>query len=153
MTVNVRGLLTGLTVCLFFIVLCMRCALALSEVVVVTQSGQYAFLVEIADTPEKRSKGLMYRRNLGSDRGMLFDFRQATMASMWMKNTYIPLDIIFIASNGRIVNIEADTVPQSLHTISSLGPVRAVLELNAGIAARITAHPGDRVIHPIFESD
>ena len=153
MTVNVRGLLIWLTVLLFYVVLCGRCALALSEVVIVTQSGQYVFFVEIADTPEQRSKGLMYRRNLGSDQGMLFDFGQAAIASMWMKNTYIPLDIIFIASNGRIVNIEADTVPQSLHTIPSLGPVRAVLEVNAGVAARITARPGDWVIHPIFGSD
>tara|TARA_B100001123_G_scaffold367728_1_gene428202 strand:- start:414 stop:875 length:462 start_codon:yes stop_codon:yes gene_type:complete len=153
MTINVRGLLIGLTVLLFFIALCARCALALSEVVVVTQSGQHVFFVEIADTPEQRSKGLMYRHSLGSDRGMLFDFGRAAMASMWMKNTYISLDIIFIDPNGRIVNIEADTVPQSLHTISSLEPVRAVLELNAGITARITARPGDKVIHPIFASD
>ena len=81
---------------------------------------------------------------------MLFDYGRTQPVAMWMKNTLVPLDILFIAADGRVVNIAADAVPESLTSIPSAGPVRAVLEINAGTAARLGIKPGDRVIHPIF---
>lgn len=90
----------------------------------------------------------MYRRRLAADAGMLFIFEKPEPARFWMKNTYIPLDIIFIAPDGRISNIAERTVPLSLETVASDGPVVAVLEVNGGTAARLGIRPGDRVIHP-----
>ena len=127
-------------------------AAALSELVVVTASGHHAFLVELADTPAERARGLMFRRALAANQGMLFDYGKTIDAAMWMKNTYIPLDILFIAADGRIVNIARDTTPESLATIASRGPVRAALELNAGTARRMAASAGDRIVHPLFET-
>ena len=107
-------------------------------------------MVELADTGEERAIGLMFRRDLGPDRGMLFDYRRTQPVAMWMKNTYLPLDMLFIADDGRVVTIGEDSVPGSLDTIASAGPVRAVLEINAGTVARLGIAPADRVIHRIF---
>ena len=93
----------------------------------------------------------MYRRKLAPDAGMLFDYKTPQRVSMWMKNTFIPLDMIFIAADGRIVNIAERTVPQSKTVISSQGKIRGVLEINGGTVARLGIKPGDRVRHPIFE--
>jgi len=124
---------------------------ATSRLVIVGQSGRHEFAVEIAVTPEQRAQGLMYRRSMAAEAGMLFDFgRRAGRASMWMKNTYIPLDMLFIKADGEIESIAARTVPHSLESISSRGPVRGVLELNGGTAARLGIAPGDIVEHPIF---
>ena len=122
----------------------------LSELLIDSATGRHAFMVEIADTPEERAIGLMFRRSLDPDRGMLFDYRPARPASMWMKNTYIALDMLFIAADGRVVNIAENTVPGSLDTIVSDGPVCAVLEVSAGTVARLGIAPADRVIHRIF---
>ena len=122
----------------------------LSELVIVSATGRHAFMVELADTREERALGLMFRRSLDSDRGMLFDYRRTQAAGMWMKNTYLPLDMLFIAADGRVVNISENTVPGSLDTVASDGPVRAVLELNAGTVARLGIAPGDRIVHRIF---
>ena len=92
----------------------------------------------------------MFRRELAPDAGMLFDFKEVEPVAMWMKDTYLPLDMLFIARDGRIVHIAERTVPFSLATISSGEPVLAVLELNSGTASRLKIKPGDRVIHPIF---
>lgn len=81
---------------------------------------------------------------------MLFDYKEPTMATMWMRNTLIPLDMLFVDAQGRIVNIRQRAVPQSLDVIAAATPVRAVIELNGGTAARLGIAPGDRVIHPIF---
>lgn len=115
-----------------------------------TRSGPVAFKVEMALTPEERSKGLMYRTELAPDTGMLFDFRTDQPVYMWMKNTYIPLDMVFIRSDGRVARIAADTTPLSTETISSGGPVRAVLELPAGTAKARGITVGDRVRHQLF---
>jgi len=124
-----------------------------SRLAIISQSGRHEFEVELAVTPQQRSQGLMYRRNMLPDAGMLFDFgRQPTRASMWMRNTFIPLDMLFIKADGEIESIAARTVPHSLETISSDGPVRGVLELNGGTADRLGIKPGDRVEHPIFEA-
>lgn len=123
-----------------------------SALVIVSDNGRHVFTVELAVTPEQRAQGLMYRRSMAPDAGMLFDFgRHPTRASMWMKNTFIPLDMLFIKTDGEIESVAARTVPHSLESISSAGPVRAVLELNGGTAARLGIRPGDRVEHPIFE--
>jgi hypothetical protein len=111
---------------------------------------QFEFQVEMAVSPAQRSQGLMFRESLDEDRGMLFDFGEPQRASMWMRNTYVPLDMLFIDADGRITQIAADTQPLSDAVIASREPVRAVLELKGGISAKLGIKPGDRVIHPIF---
>lgn len=118
---------------------------------IATASGRHKFKVELALTPDQQSQGLMYRREMAADAGMLFDYgADRSGIAMWMKNTFIPLDMLFIKANGEILNIAERTVPQSLATISAAGPVRAVLELNGGTASRLKIRPGDKVLHSIF---
>jgi uncharacterized protein len=114
------------------------------------KSGRFEFQVEMAVSPEQRSQGLMFREDLAEDRGMLFDFGQPQRASMWMRNTYVPLDMLFIAADGRVTQVVADTRPLSDTAITSREPVRAVLELRAGVTAKLGIGPGDRVVHPLF---
>jgi uncharacterized membrane protein (UPF0127 family) len=122
-----------------------------SKVEIVTQAGRrHTFSVEVATTYEQLAQGLMYRRTLAADAGMLFDFGQTKPVSMWMKNTLIPLDMLFLAADGKVAGIAERAVPGSLATISSPGPVRGVLELNGGTAARLGIKPGDRLLHPLF---
>jgi uncharacterized membrane protein (UPF0127 family) len=111
---------------------------------------QFEFQVEMAVSPAQRSQGLMFRESLEDDRGMLFDFGEPQRAAMWMRNTYIALDILFIDGQGRITQIAANTQPLSDAVIASREPVRAVLELRGGISAKLGIKPGDRVIHPMF---
>jgi len=116
------------------------------QIAIVTGAGSQDFAVEIAATPNQRMQGLMFRKKLAPDAGMLFDFgANAGRASMWMKNTYIPLDMFFIKADGKIESIAERTVPHSLEPVSSLGPVRYVLEVNGGTAARLGIRPGDRM--------
>ena len=125
-----------------------------SKLVIAGETGRHDFDVELALSPDQRARGLMYRRKMAGDAGMLFDFGvRPHRASMWMKNTFIPLDMLFITGDGRIESIAERTVPHSLEAISSRGPVRAVLELNGGTVARLGIAPGDRVEHPIFSVD
>lgn len=124
----------------------------MSSLVIETRMGTYRFNVEIADTDARRALGLMHRPHLPADAGMLFDFKRDQPVSMWMRNTRIPLDMLFIARDGRIVNIAERTVPFSEATIQSKGAVRAVLELNGGTAQRLGIRPGDTVRHPIFRN-
>ncbi len=127
-------------------------ALPKSALVITTADGkEQHFTVELASTDEERSEGLMYRTALAPDAGMLFDFKESETVAMWMENTYIPLDMLFIAEDGRIVRVAERTVPLSRTPISSGEPVLAVLELASGTAARLDIKPGDRVIHPIFQ--
>jgi uncharacterized membrane protein (UPF0127 family) len=119
---------------------------------VVTRSGVHSFTVELAATDEARSKGLMYRRELPEGRGMLFDFKQDQNAAMWMKNTYIPLDMIFIRADGRIQRIAENTRPESEKIITAGAPVRAVLEVIGGTARKLGIRAGDRVAHPLFRT-
>jgi uncharacterized protein len=111
----------------------------------------YTFEVEIAETFEEKARGLMHRRSLALDGGMLFVFTKELRQSMWMKNTLIPLDMLFIRQNGRIAHIHERAVPGSLATISSRGRVLAVLELRGGTAARLGIRKGDRVAYTIFK--
>lgn len=117
---------------------------------IATRTGVRVFSVEIARTDEERRTGLMHRRHLPEGRGMLFDFSSPQEISMWMKNTYISLDMIFIDADGRILRIAEDTEPESTRIISSRGPARAVLEVIAGTARKYGIAPGDRVGHPLF---
>ena len=121
-----------------------------SELTIISASGPHRFKVELAETPAQMTQGLMFRTSLAPDAGMLFDYRQPTPATMWMRNTLIPLDMLFVDAQGRIVNIHERAVPQSLDVIAAAEPVRAVIELNGGTAARLGIEPGDRVVHPIF---
>ena len=127
------------------------CASAgLKAVEIVTKSGVQVFIVEMAKTEEERRTGLMYRKELAEGRGMLFDFAPEQEVSMWMKNTFIPLDMIFIRGDGRILRIAENTVPQSEKIISSGGLAKGVLEVIGGTARKYGIAPGDRVAHPLF---
>ena len=121
-----------------------------SSLVVISASGRHPFKIEVAATPRQRAQGLMWRRSLAPNAGMLFDFKRSELVTMWMKNTNIGLDILFISGNGQIVNIARNATPQSLTMISSLGPVRAVLELVAGTAQRLGIRAGDWIEHSLF---
>jgi uncharacterized protein len=123
---------------------------ATANLTIVGASGSHRFTVELAETPAQMEQGLMFRPSLPPDAGMLFDFQQPTMATMWMHNTLIPLDMLFVDAKGKIVNIEQRTVPESDAIISAAAPVRAVIELNGGTAARLGIAAGDRVLYPIF---
>jgi uncharacterized membrane protein (UPF0127 family) len=114
------------------------------------KTGVHDFAVEFAATPEETSRGLMFRRELPEGQGMLFDFQHEREISFWMKNTYIPLDMIFIRGDGRILRIAENTRPLSERLVPSGGRVRAVLEVIAGTARKLGLAPGDRVKHPIF---
>ena len=119
--------------------------------VIVTRDGQrHEFRVEMAVRPEHQTVGLMYRDRVGPQEGMLFDWGAPRESSMWMRNTITPLDMIFIAADGRIHRIAERTVPYSLAPVDSRGPVRATLELAAGTAERLGLRVGDRVLHRIF---
>lgn len=118
---------------------------------IVTAAGaHHAFTVEMALTPEQQTIGLMFRERVAPDEGMLFDWGSPRESAMWMRNTLASLDMVFIAADGRIHRIAERTVPLSLATVESRGPVRATLELAAGTAARLGLARGDRVLHRLF---
>jgi uncharacterized protein len=119
---------------------------------IASKSGVHSFAVEIADNEAEREKGLMYRKELPEGRGMLFDFHRDQEVSFWMRNTYIPLDMIFIRGDGQIQRIAENTEPLSERLIPSGGPVRAVLEVIGGTARKLGIAPGDRVAAPIFNA-
>jgi uncharacterized membrane protein (UPF0127 family) len=118
-----------------------------SALVIETGDRDFRFEVELADEPEERRVGLMHRREMAPAAGMLFDFGQNQQVSMWMRNTYIPLDMLFIDERGQIVNIGHDTVPHSEEIVASNGPVRFVLEVPAGTSRLLGIEPGDMVRH------
>ncbi len=115
------------------------------ELVIETASGRLRLDVEIARTSEQRSRGLMFRTSLEADSGMIFLYDSPRDVSMWMKDTILSLDMVFIAEDGRVTRIVANTTPMSEASIPSRGPVRAVLELLAGAAKRLAIKPGDHV--------
>jgi uncharacterized protein len=117
---------------------------------IVSKTGVHVFAVELAVTDEQRSRGLMFRRSLPEGQGMLFKFEPDQIITMWMHNTYIPLDMIFIRSDGRILRIAENTKPESDNIISSGAPARGVLEVIAGTARKLGLAPGDKVAHAWF---
>jgi hypothetical protein len=114
------------------------------------ESGRrtHRFVVEVARTSDEQAQGLMFRRSLGPDEGMIFPFPSPRPANFWMRNTVIPLDMVFIRENGTIARIAANTVPMSEETVSSGEPVAAVLEIRGGRAAELGIRAGDRVHWP-----
>jgi uncharacterized membrane protein (UPF0127 family) len=124
-----------------------------SELFIETAGGQrYRFDIELAESPEQHARGLMFRESMPVDAGMLFLYADDRPVAMWMQNTLIPLDMLFIAGDGRIVKIHERAKPLSTATIPSQHPVRAVLELNGGTAARFGVRAGDWVIHAAFKN-
>src|SRR5271165_2009474 len=117
---------------------------------IASKTGVHSFSVEVVATDAEREKGLMYRRELPEGRGMLFDFQNEQPVAFWMKNTYIPLDMIFIRKDGRILRIAENTEPLSERLVPSGGPILAVLEVIGGTARKLGIKPGDLVAHPIF---
>jgi hypothetical protein len=113
-----------------------------------TESGDHSFNIELATTNQERALGLMFRRSLPENGGMLFLYDRPQQAAMWMKNTLIPLDMVFISPEGRVHRIESNAEPHSTELIPSEGPVVGVLELNGGEAAKIGLKRGDKVIYP-----
>jgi uncharacterized membrane protein (UPF0127 family) len=124
----------------------------LEPVTVASDTSVTMFTAEIADTEELRQRGLMFRHFLPEDKAMLFDYQKPRPVAMWMKNTNISLDMIFIREDGTIAAIAENTVPQSLDTISVQEPVRGVLEMAAGTVKRLGLRPNDRVYHRIFKT-
>jgi uncharacterized membrane protein (UPF0127 family) len=123
----------------------------LERLTLVTASGRHDFQVEVMRTPDERARGLMFRRFMPADRGMLFDFQRVEPVAMWMQNTYISLDMIFIRTDGSVARIAERTEPLSTRTVPSGEPVLSVLELNGGIAEKIGLKPGDKVEHGLFK--
>lgn len=122
----------------------------LETVEIVTLRGRQRFQVEIAATRAQQERGLMFRKSLAPDRGMLFTYAKPQRVAYWMKNTLIPLDIIYIAPNGRILSIARNARPHDETPLASGGLVLGVLELAGGRAAQLGILPGDRVLHRIF---
>lgn len=125
---------------------------AAGEILVIEtgDGAQHEFRVEVAATPEERARGLMFRTELAPDAGMLFQYEIPHRITMWMANTYLPLDMMFIDADGRVINIAERTVPETTTSIPSNGPAIAVLEVNAGTADRLGIARGDLVRHPFF---
>lgn len=123
-----------------------------SRLEIETSAGAQRFDVWVADTAPRRAQGLMYVKQLAPLRGMLFLYREPLVVSMWMKNTYIPLDMLFVAADGRIIRIAPRATPHSLTTITSMGPVTGVIEIAGGEAERLGIETGARVRHPAFST-
>ncbi|WFU21327.1 DUF192 domain-containing protein [Bradyrhizobium sp. CB1717] len=147
-----RGWLVAILVATFAAASAPVRAASFQPLEIVTKNGVQVFSVEMATTEEEKQTGLMYRKELADGKGMLFDFNPEQEISMWMKNTYVSLDMIFIRADGRILRIAENTEPLSTKIISSRGPARAVLEVVAGTAQKYGIRPGDRVGHPLFGS-
>jgi len=152
-----RAALRAVLVCLLSMVLAMLVVvppldakMRRETLSLVTAGGEHRIEVEVAETPEEKAVGLMFRRSVPENTGMLFPYSSPQEVTMWMRNTYVPLDMIFIRADGIIHRIEERTEPFSEKTIASRGPVTAVLELAGGAASRLGLKPGDRVIHPRF---
>lgn len=124
--------------------------LPVERLTVETAQGPRSFQVEIADDDAERERGLMFRREMARDHGMLFDFQNPRPVEFWMHNTHLSLDIIFIGPDGRILNIHENATPYSDDSLPSLGVTRGVLEINGGLSRQLGIAPGDRVRHRIF---
>ena len=128
--------------------------LPVSELDIVTRGGErHRFRVYEARSPEARNRGLMFVTELAADEGMIFDSGAVEHSAMWMRNTPLSLDMLFVLPDGRIARIERETVPYSRSLIHSGVPVRAVVEINGGIAAELGIRDGDRIVHRLFPED
>jgi len=122
----------------------------LETVEIITSRGRTRFQVEVAATKAEQERGLMFRKSLAPDRGMLFTYKRPQPVAYWMKNTLIPLDILYIQADGRVLSIARNARPHDLTPLASGGPVLGVLEIAGGRAAQLGILPGDRVLHRIF---
>ncbi len=125
---------------------------ATDELWIESRGERHRFRVELAETPAQQARGLMFRTDVPADSGMLFLYGGAKHVAMWMKNTLVPLDMLFVAADGAVARIERWTEPLSLASIPSGAPVAAVLELRGGTADRLGLAAGDRVVHAFFET-
>ncbi len=125
-------------------------AAGLEPLVIVSAGGRHSFQVEVMRTPDQRARGLMHRNYLPADRGMLFDFQRSEPVAMWMENTFIPLDMLFIRADGTVARIAERTEPLSRRTIPSGEAVLSVLEINGGTAEKLGIKAGDKVEHALF---
>ena len=140
----------GFLACILLLAQRPTLALDAGELLIDGPGEQHRFTIELASTEGERARGLMFRRAMQPDHGMLFDFHRPQPVAFWMKNTPLPLDMLFIDEAGIVVQIAADAVPNSETPIPSEEPIRAVLELNAGTAKRLGITPGAKVRPPIF---
>lgn len=146
-----RGLLTAIALGAALPAAAQLVGFATSPLAIETADGRrHAFTVELALSDRQQMQGLMFRRSLAPDRGMLFLYPSDQPIAMWMKNTYIPLDMLFLRADGRIINIIENVPPETLDSRPSDGPARAALELPGGTAARLGIRAGDRVVHERF---
>ena len=122
----------------------------LESLTIVSDGKRHAFQVEVMRTPQQRARGLMHRQFMPADRGMLFDFERTEPVAMWMQNTFISLDMLFIRADGTIARIAERAEPLSTRTIPSGEPVLSVLEINGGVSRQLGIKPGDKVEHPLF---
>ncbi|HTW53090.1 MAG TPA: DUF192 domain-containing protein [Stellaceae bacterium] len=121
-----------------------------SELTIMTAGGPHKFAIELALTDAQMEQGLMFRPSMPADHGMLFDFKAPTKVMMWMKNTIIPLDMLFLDERGRVIDIHENAVPYSTDVIAAKAPARYVIELSGGTVARLGIKVGDRVTSPYF---
>lgn len=149
---NVGRALAALTAILALYAFAPRGAVAaqMQTLEIVSKSGVHVFTVEVATTDQERETGLMHRKQMPDGQGMLFDFAPEQPVSMWMKNTFISLDMIFIRADGSILRIAENTEPLSTRIIASGGLVTGVLEVNGGTTRKLGIAPGDKVAHPLF---
>lgn len=124
------------------------CSADESRLSIQSATGTHQFTVEVVDTPESRAKGLMYVQELADDAGMLFDFKEVRPVSFWMRNTFIPLDMLFIEPDGTVLNIHVNARPHDTTSIPSAGPVQFVLEIAGGRSVELGIEAGDQVSHP-----
>lgn len=142
-------------ICAFFVLPLTACGAQETQnnknvLAIETKGGEQKFNIELALTQEEQMQGLMNRTSMAEDAGMLFYFGDEAERGFWMKNTLIPLDLIFIKANGTIHHIHENAVPQDLTSIRSNGPVAAVLEINGGLAHKLGISVGNNVKHPFF---
>lgn len=130
---------------------CFVLAAEVKPLTIASGDKAFAFNVEVALSPKDRSRGLMYRRSLADDAGMLFDFGEEQFVTMWMRNTYVSLDMLFIAEDGTIGHIATETTPLSDTIIPSRVDARFVLEIKAGTSRRLGIQPGDKVSGPAID--
>jgi uncharacterized membrane protein (UPF0127 family) len=117
---------------------------------IVTEDGEHTFSVDEAKTLDQQARGMMFRESMEADSGMIFEFEEPKIATIWMKNTPLPLDILFVRSNGKILKIEHNHTPYTLRSASSEAVIAGVVELKGGEAKSRGIKPGDTVRHPFF---
>ncbi len=149
---NMLKIITKTTLILFALIFLAACSNENSLTIITKDGAKHKFSIEIADTEEKRTKGLMFVQELAPNAGMLFDFQEERQVAFWMRNTFIPLDMLFIAADGEIKNIHVNAIPQDPTAIPSDGPVRFVLEIVGGRSVELGISKGDKLEYKLVEN-